>query len=75
MRRVSLPGRGSGIAYASGRVWVSVYDRRYALALDPASGRFAAAVHAGLQPRESLPVGATLWVLDQGGGALVPVTP
>lgn len=75
VRRVSLPGRGSGIAYASGRVWVSVYDRRYALALDPASGRFAAAVHAGLQPRESLPVGATLWVLDQGGGALVPVTP
>jgi streptogramin lyase len=75
VRRVSLPGQGSGIAYAGGRVWVTVYDRRYVLALDPATGRFVAAVHAGLQPRESLVVGSTLWVLDQSGGAVVPVTP
>jgi virginiamycin B lyase len=75
VRRVSLPGKGSGIAYAGGRVWVTVYDRRYVLALDPATGAFAAAVHAGLQPRESLLVGSTLWVLDQNGGAVVPVTP
>jgi len=54
---------------------VSVYDAGYVLALDPARGTFLAAVHAGVQPRESLVVGSTLWVLDQLGGALVPVTP
>jgi YVTN family beta-propeller protein len=75
VRRVPLPGHGSGISYAGGRVWVTVYDRRYVLALDPASGRFVAAAHAGLRPRESVLVGSTLWVLDQSGGAVVPVTP
>jgi len=75
LRRVQLPGRGSGITYGGGRVWVSVYDAGYVLALDPARGTFLAAVHAGVQPRESLVVGSTLWVLDQLGGALVPVTP
>jgi len=75
VRRVRLPGQGSGIAYAGGQVWVSVYDRRYALALDPATGAFLAAVHAGVQPRDSLVVGSTLWVLDQLTGALVPITP
>jgi sugar lactone lactonase YvrE len=75
VRRVRLPGRGSGIAYAGGRVWVTVYDRRYVLALDPARGTFVAAVHAGAQPRDSVVVGSTLWVLDQLNGAVVPVTP
>jgi outer membrane protein assembly factor BamB len=75
VRRVRLPGRGSGIAYAGGRVWVTVYDRRCVLALDPARGTFLAAVHAGVQPRDSVVVGSTLWVLDQLTGSLVPVTP
>jgi streptogramin lyase len=75
VRRIPLPGQGSGIAYAGGRVWVTVYDARYVLALDPAKGTFLAAVHAGVQPRDSLVVGSTLWVCDQLTGALVPVTP
>ena len=75
VRRVRLPGRGSGIAYVGGPVWVSVYDARYVLALDPAKGTFLAAVHAGVQPRDSVVVGSTLWVCDQLTGALVPVTP
>lgn len=75
VRRVRLPGHGSGIAYAGGRVWVTVYDARYVLALDPRTGVFLAAVHAGLQPRDSVVVGSTLWVCDQLDGALVPVTP
>ncbi|HET7758448.1 MAG TPA: hypothetical protein VFK62_00860 [Gaiellaceae bacterium] len=75
VRRVRLPGRGSGIAYAGGRVWLTVYDRRYVLALDPVRGTFLAAVHAGAQPRDSVVVGSTLWVLDQLNGAVVPVTP
>lgn len=71
-RRVRLPGNGGGIAFANGRVWVSVYDRGYTLALDPASGAFTAAVHACPQPRDSIAVGSTVWVVDQGG-AIVPV--
>lgn len=75
LRRVRLPGRGSGIAFADGRVWVTVYDARYVLALDPATGTFLAAVHAGVQPRDSVVAGSTLWVCDQLTGAVVPVTP
>lgn len=74
-RRVRLPGRGSGIAFAAGRVWASAYDRRIVVALDPSSGAYAAAVHTGARPRESLVLGATLWVVDQGSGALTPVAP
>jgi virginiamycin B lyase len=73
VRRVRLPGRGSGIAFANGRVWASAYDRRLVLALDPPTGAFAAAVHTGTQPRESLVLGSTLWVVDQAVGALTPV--
>ena len=58
VRRVRLPGRGSGIAYAGGRVWVTVYDARYVLALDPMKGTLLAAVHAGVQPSDSLVVGS-----------------
>lgn len=75
VRRVRLPGRGSGIASAGGRVWVTVYDRRYVLALDPATGAFLAAVHAGVQPRDSVGAGSTLWVCDQLSGTVVPVSP
>ena len=75
LRRVRLPGRGSGIAYAGGRVWVTIYDARYVLAVDPLKGTFLAAVHAGVQPRDLLVVDSTLWVCDQLAGALVPVTP
>jgi YVTN family beta-propeller protein len=72
-KRVTLPGRGSGIGFAGGRVWASAYDRRLVLALAPATGRRLAAVHTASQPRESLAVGSTLWVVDQGAGALTPV--
>lgn len=73
VRRVRLPGRGSGIAFANGRVWASAYDRRLVLALGPSTGAYAAAVHTGAQPRESLVLGSTLWVVDQAVGALTPV--
>jgi streptogramin lyase len=72
---VRLRGRGSGIAFAGGRVWASAYDRRLVLGLDPTTGGYAVAVHTGAQPRESLVVGSTLWVVDQGSGALTPVAP
>lgn len=72
-RRVRLPGRGGGIAYANGAVWVSVYDRRLALELDPRTGAFLGAVHTGGQPRESVVAAGVLWIVDQSAGALTPL--
>jgi YVTN family beta-propeller protein len=72
-RRVTLPGRGSGIAYASGVVWVSVFDGTYVVQLAAATGSLVGAVHTGSRPRESLVVGNALWVLDEGSGKLTPI--
>ena len=74
VRRVRLPGRGGGIAYAQDAVWISVYDRALAVAVDPRTGAYLAAVHTGEQPRESVVVGGTLWIVDQSAGTLTPVT-
>lgn len=73
VRRVHLPGRGSGIAYADGGVYVSVYDRGLVLRLDARTGAVTRAIHTGAQPRESLVLGSTLWVVDQAAGALTPI--
>jgi streptogramin lyase len=72
-RRIPLPGRGSGVAFAGGRVWVSDYDHRTVLGLDPASGTILAAVHTGGQPRESIVAGGVLWVCDQADGTVTPI--
>jgi streptogramin lyase len=72
-RRVRLPSRGGGIAYANGAVWVSLYDLRLALELDPQTGAFLGAVHTGGQPRESLVAAGSLWIVDQAAGALTPL--
>ena len=74
-RRVALPGSGSGIAFAGGHVWVSVYDRALAVELNPATGALLGAIHTGGRPRESVVVGNLLWVLDEGAGKLTPVPP
>jgi streptogramin lyase len=73
VRRVRLPGRGGGIAWSGHAVWVSVYDRAYAVALDPLTGAYLDAVRTGGQPRESLLLDDTLWIVDQAAGALTPV--
>jgi streptogramin lyase len=75
VRRVRLPSRGGGVAYANGRVWVSAYDSGFAVALDPVSGVYLAAVHTGLEPRDSVVVGSTLWIADQGSGEVTPIAP
>jgi YVTN family beta-propeller protein len=72
-RHVRLPGRAGGIAFAKGLVWVSLYDGGYALELNPASGKPVGAVRTGTQPRDSLVVGGTLWIVDQASGELTPV--
>jgi hypothetical protein len=68
--RVKLPGRASGIAFANGVAWVSLYDRRLVLELGPG---FVGAVHTGAQPRESIVFGSQLWVVDQASGQLTPI--
>ncbi len=73
VRRVTLPGRGGGIAFGGGRVWVSAYDRAYAVELDPLTGALLGAVHTGAQPRDAIVVGQTLWVVDQAAGKLTPI--
>ena len=73
VRRVRLPGQGGGIAWSGHAVWVSVYDRGYAVALDPLTGAYVDAVRTGRQPRESVLVGDTLWIVDQAAGELTPV--
>jgi DNA-binding beta-propeller fold protein YncE len=73
LRRVALPGRGSGVSFAGGSVWVSVYDARLVLRLDPATGALAGAVNTGLGPRESAVAGGALWVLDERGGSVTPI--
>lgn len=74
VRRVRLPGRGGGIAWSGHAVWVSVYDRAFAVALDPLTGAYLDAVRTGGQPRESLVVDDTLWIVDQAARELTPVT-
>jgi YVTN family beta-propeller protein len=71
--RRRLGGRGGGIAFAGGSVWASDYDGAYVVRIDPRTGAFLSATATGRQPRESLPVGSTLWVLDQADGAVSPV--
>jgi streptogramin lyase len=73
VRRLTLPGRGSGVSYAGGSVWASVYDNRYVVRLDPATGALLGAVHTGLSPRESVVAGGALWVLDEAGAAVTPI--
>jgi YVTN family beta-propeller protein len=72
-RRVTLPGPGSGITYANGLVWVSIFDRTYVVQLAAATGALVGAVHTGSRPRESVVVGNVLWVLDEGSGKLTPI--
>jgi hypothetical protein len=73
LRRVDLPSRGGGIAYGGGLVWFSMYDSALVAELDPFSGQVVGAVHTGDQPRDSVVVGQTLWIVDQGSGKLTPV--
>jgi YVTN family beta-propeller protein len=73
VRRVRIPGRGGGIAFGGGRVWVSDYDHAYAVELDPASGALLGAVHTGRGARDSIAVGSTIWVVDQLAGKLTPI--
>lgn len=73
LHRVHLPSRGGGIAYGGGFVWFSMYDSGLVAELSPFSGSVVGAVHTGLQPRDSLVVGQTLWVVDQGAGKLTPI--
>jgi streptogramin lyase len=73
VQSVTLTGRGGGIAFGGGRVWVSVYDRAYAVELDPLTGTLFGAVHTGARPRDSIVVGQTLWVVDEASGELTPI--
>jgi DNA-binding beta-propeller fold protein YncE len=73
-RRIALPGSGSGIAFAGASVWVSVYDTGLVLRLDPARGAIVGAVRIGGKPRESVEVGGALWVVDEAGGTVTPVS-
>jgi DNA-binding beta-propeller fold protein YncE len=73
VKSVSLTGRGGGIAFGGGRVWVSAYDRAYAVELDPLTGALLGAVHTGAKPRDSVVAGQTLWVVDQAAGKLTPI--
>jgi hypothetical protein len=73
LRSVKLPGKGSGIAFAGGRVWVSVFDRRLVVGLDPVTGSLLSAVHTGTGPRESIVAGGMLWVADESVGKLTPL--
>ena len=73
VRHVALTGRGGGVAFGGGRVWVSVYDRAYAVELDPLTGALLGAVHTGAKPRDAVVVGQTLWVVDEAAGKLTPI--
>ena len=73
VRRVALPGKGSGVAYADGGVYVSVYDRGLVLRLDSTTGVVTRAIHTGAQPRESVVLGSSLWVVDQAAGMVTPI--
>jgi hypothetical protein len=73
LRRVSLPSRGSGIAYGGAKVWFSMYDRNLVAELNPISGTVVGAVHTGLQPRDSVVANGSLWVADEGAGKLTPI--
>jgi streptogramin lyase len=73
MRRVKLPSRGSGVAFANGVVWVSLYDSRLVVELDPTTGAFVGAIHTGAQPRESVAAAGQLWVTDQASGQVTPI--
>ena len=73
VRRVTLPSRGSGVAYAGGSVWVSAYDSSLVVRLDPATGALLGAVHTGPEPRESVAAGGALWVANQLNGTVTPV--
>jgi len=75
VRNVKLPGKGSGIAFAGGHLWVSVFDRRYVVELDPVTGTILGAVHTGAGPRESVVAGGVLWVADESVGKLTPISP
>jgi len=66
-------GRGGGIAFGGGRVWVSVYDLAYAVELDPLTGALLGAVHTGAKPRDAVVAGQTLWVVDEAAGKLTPI--
>jgi len=72
-RRVKLPGRASGIAFAGGVVWVSLYDLRLVADLDPATGALLGAVHTGAQPRDSVAAAGQVWVADQASAQLTPI--
>ena len=72
-RRVALPSRGSGIAFANGSVWVSAYDSKLVLRLDPATGAILGAVHTGSEPRESVAAAGALWVANQADGTVTPI--
>jgi streptogramin lyase len=72
-RRRTLPGQGSGIAFGAGSVWASAYRADLVVRLDPATGAVLGAVRTGAAPRESVVVGATLWVIDQDDGAVTPI--
>lgn len=50
-----------------------MYDSGLVAELDPFSGKVMGAVHTGAEPRDSVVVGQTLWVVDQGSGKLTPV--
>jgi streptogramin lyase len=73
VRRFTLPSSGSGISYANGSVWVSVFNSKLVVRLDAATGALLGAVHTGGQPRESVVAGNLLWVADQADGTVTPI--
>jgi hypothetical protein len=73
-RRVRLPSRGSGIAWGNNAVWVSAYDSELVVQLDARTGALLGAVHTEAQPRESLVVGNTLWVVNRADGTVTPIS-
>ncbi len=73
VRRLRLPSRGGGIAFAGGSVWASAYDSGLVVRLDPRSGTVVAAVRTGSQPRDSVAANGYLWVVDQGEDAVTPI--
>lgn len=59
-RPPATSGKGSGIAFADGRVWASLFDRRLVVELDPVTEALIGAVHTGAGPRESIVAGGML---------------
>lgn len=63
--KLTVPGEASGLLFADGSLWASVYNVDEVVRIDPAQAKIVRTVQAGIRPRDLAFANGSIWVVNE----------